>query len=360
MDLDLSVDEFTNRDWHHEMDDGPLRLAVIGLGGFARTQALPAIQQSDYCEATVVVSGSPEKAETVGTEFATTERLSYDDFHDGGATDAYDAIYIATPNAVHLDYADRAADFGKHVLCEKPMEVSVERAERIIHACADAGVTLMIAYRLQTDPVFRRIRELLQDGSIGNPVQVHGHFSVPLLSEERQGTGNAQPWRIDPDLAGGGALMDIGIYPLNTTRFLLDADPIAVQATTAAPGDKFNGIDEHVAFQLVFPDDVTASCTASFSAHRESYLHVIGTEGRIHITNAFGSAASREISLERNDMRLELTGPTVNEVIEEFDYFATNVLTGSIPEPDGEDGLMDLRVIEVIYEAAETGSQLSL
>jgi predicted dehydrogenase len=360
MDLDSPLDTFTTRDWQHEMDDGPLRWAVIGLGRFSRNRALPAIQHSDYCEATVIVSGSPEKAAAVGTEFAPTERLSYDDFQDGGAIDAYDAVYIATPNAMHLDYADRAADFGKHVLCEKPMEVSVERAERMVHACTDAGVTLMVAYRLQTDPVFRRIRDLLQEGGIGEPVQVHGHFSVPLLSEERQETGDAQPWRIDPALAGGGALMDIGIYPLNTTRFLLDADPIAVQATTAAPGDAFEGVDEHVTFQLVFPADVTASCTASFSAQRESRLHIIGTKGRIQITNAFGSAATREILLDRGDMRLELTGPAVNEVVEEFDYFATNVLTGSMPEPDGEDGLMDLRVIEAIYEAAQAGSQLTL
>lgn len=127
MALEAYLDEFTARDWEPdtEPEDDPLRVAVIGLGGFARNRALPAIKQTTQCETTVVVSSSPEKAQTVATEFEADHTLDYEEFHAGKMSDAYDAVYIATPPAYHLEYAETAAEHGKHVLCEKPMEVTV-------------------------------------------------------------------------------------------------------------------------------------------------------------------------------------------------------------------------------------------
>src|SRR5699024_464410 len=193
MELEASLDEFTARDWEPdtEPEGGPLRVAVIGLGEFARNRALPAIEQTTHCETTVLVSSSPEKAQTVATQFEAKHILGYEEFHAGAMSDVYDAVYIATPPAFHLEYVESAAEHGKHVLCEKPMEVTVERAEQMIRVCEDAGVRLMIAYRIQAEPAVRRLRELIQDGFIGDPVYLHGQFSSMVFD----GDSEEDVWR---------------------------------------------------------------------------------------------------------------------------------------------------------------------
>ena len=347
--------EFDRRDWQTVTEERPVRLAVIGLGWFARDRALPAIEKATLCETTALVSGSPEKALTVADQFDVDHVIAYDEFHEGHAVDAYDAVYIATPNALHLEYAETAASFGKHALVEKPLEVTVERAERLVDACEQADVTLMTAYRLQLEPAVRRTRELIADGFVGEPVRVIGNFGTRLLDNVEPGS-----WRLDPELAGGGALIDVGIYPINTARYLLDEDPTCVCATTASVHEPFTDVDEHVAVQLGCPDGVSASCAASFNAHPNSHLHVIGTEGQIRIDSPFGGTVPHEILAERGEMRVEHVGPPVDEVEEEFEYFAHCILTETTPEPDGWDGLTDVRVIEAAYESTESGTRIDL
>ncbi len=341
---------FTRRDWEDERVEGTLRLAIVGVGGFARGRALPGIDASDYCETTVLVSGSPDRTRAVAEEYDIEHVIDYDAFREGVAAEAYDAVYLATPNAFHGEYAMTAATRGKHVICEKPLETTVERTQTLLEHCRAADVTLMTAYRLQAEPVVRRTREIIHNGLIGQVVQIHGSFSNPLLE-----TAGPDSWRLDADLAGGGALVDLGVYPLNTTRFLLEADPETVYATTHSSGPPFEDVDEHVAFQLGFPNGATASCTASFDAHSHSQLEIVGTDGLVSIAAPFGGVTPKQLRVESQDMCMEYTGESVDEVREEFDYFAYCVLTGTTPEPDGQDGLTDLEVIEAAYDSAETG-----
>ena len=355
MPLQDAFSNFTRRDWERETVEETIRLAVIGIGGFTRQRALPAIADSACCETTVLVASPPESVADVAETYGVDHVVDYDPFLEGACVDAYDAVYIAAPNAVHGEYATAAADFGKHVLCEKPLETTVERARAVVDACAEAGVTLMTAYRLQTEPTVRRTRELVQDGIIGDVVQVHGGFSHPLLEQADPDT-----WRLDPDVAGGGALVDLGIYPLNTIRFVLACEPTGVYATTWSEDPPFADVDEHVAIQLEYETGATASCTASFDAHARSALELVGTDGMIDIESPFGGVVPQEMTVESGDVRMEYTGPRVDEVREEFDYFGYCVLTGTDPEPDGEDGLADLRAIEAAYESAETGLRVSL
>jgi predicted dehydrogenase len=345
---------FTQRDWQ-TIEEGTIRVAVIGLGGFARNRALPAIRDSKFCELAVVVSGSPEKASDLAREFGIDRVIDYESFHAGEASDAYDAVYIATPPAFHPEYAKRAVELGKSVLCEKPLAVDLESAEEMVSAFEGTDLLLMTAYRLRTEPAIRRMREMIQDGVIGDPIQIHGGFSSRLLD-------NASPdsWRLDPEVAGGGALIDLGIYPLNTARFLLDSDPVAVSAETTTSEPPFDSVEAHTAFQLTFPEGVTASCTASFNAHPDSRLQVLGTDGQLLVRSPFGGDTSQEIVTERGVTHTHYIGDPVDEVREEFDYFAHSVLTGQDCEADGEDGLTDQRVIEAAYEAAETGERVSL
>lgn len=355
MGLESYFENFARRDWQKKDPDGTVRMAIVGIGGFSRNRALPAIETADYCEPTVLVTGSPDSSAETADEFDVDTLLSYEEFLDGRATDAYDAVYIATPNATHGQYAIAAAESGKHVICEKPLETTVQDAQEVIDACEAAGVTLMTAYRLQLEPSLRRTRELIDDGVIGDVVQIHAGFSNPLLDHAGPDT-----WRLDPDLAGGGVLVDLGVYPLNTIRFLLECDPTVVTAYTYSVDEAFADVDEHVAFQLEFPDAVTASCTASYNSHAASGLRAIGTEGMVSVSSPFGGVVPHDIYVECGDVGMEYRGAPSDEVVEEFDYFGYCVLTGTDPEPDGVDSLRDIVTVDATYEAAESGRSVEI
>ncbi|PSP85655.1 glucose-fructose oxidoreductase [Halobacteriales archaeon QS_1_68_17] len=356
MDFEAYFDSFSRRDWQ-ETEAGTVRFAMIGLGWWTVEEAIPAVAESDLCETTALVSSSADKAERVAADVDTAEAaLSYDQFHDGAAADAYDAVYVCTPNALHLQYVETAADRGKAILCEKPMEASVERAGRLADAAAD--VPLMVAYRMHTEPAVRRMRDLVREGFVGDPAHVHGHNSQPLLEM----IPDPDQWRLDPDLAGPGAsVTDIGLYPLNTTRFVLDADPVAAQARMTSRSEGFESVpDERAAFTLSFPDGVYASQSASQNAHESTFLRITGTAGELLLEPAFSPAVPRELTLSRGDVTADCRFDQVNQMTEEFDYFADCVLSGRDPEADGEHGLVDMRALEAIYEAGETGETVRI
>lgn len=356
MDIAETLADLGARDWETESPDGTVRMAIIGLGGFASEHALPGISAGDFVETTVMVSGSAEKAERWAREWEAERGITYEEFHDGAATADYDAVYVVTPNALHLDFVRSAAEHGKHVICEKPLEASVERAEALVEACESAGVKLMTAYRLQTEPAIRRVRDLVAEGILGDLVSFHGEFAVRSLR------GNRTPdhWRYDAELAGGGAMLDIGVYPLNTGRFVLDRDPVEVSGTTASPDPVFSDIDEHVAFQLELPDGADGLCSATFNGQPGSFLELVGVDGRIRIDDAFPPRATRTVTVETADGRASVQGPGVNELTEQFDYFAYHILTDGDIEPDGHDGLVDMAVGAGVYESARTGDRITL
>jgi len=353
MDLQ-SFEHLTERDWDTGAS-GHLRFAVVGVGGFARRAALPALAASDYCEPTVLVTGSPEATRSIADAYDVSAIVTYDEFADGEAAQSYDAVYVATPNAIHARDATTAAAFGKHVLVEKPLAASVAGADEIVETCDDAGVSLMTAYRMQAHPAVRSLRRFLADGGLGDPVHLHGDFTFPVLAGDR----GPDHWRLDPDLAGGGALMDVGVYPLNTARYLLDREPTAVSATTSGEGP-FAGIDERIAFQLSFGERTTAAFTASFSGYGTTSFSLVGERGRVEIESAFVPAAERRITVDTDEGRVTFDTPAVDEVREEFDYFAHAVLTGDEIEPDGRDGRSDVEIATATYEAADSGERIGL
>ena len=361
----MTVDEFlrgvTARDWER-LESGTLRLAMVGLGWWTREQAIPAVADSKFCETTVLVSSSHEKGDEVAEDVPHVEAtLTYEEFQAGEATDAYDAVYICTPNALHLPHAEAAADHGKAILCEKPVEATRERAEELVAAAED--VPLMVAYRMQTDPGVRRMRELVADGAIGAPVAVHGHMGQQMLDVV---SGDPDQWRLDPELAGYGAtVMDLGIYPLNTTRFVLDADPVSVTAQMHSENEAFRKVpDQHATFTIRFDDDTYAACTASQHAHQSGHLRVVGTEGELILEPTFLGESPQTLTLRTDgkemvvdDGRRDVFG---DEMTEEFDYFADRVIRGEPLSPDGEHALVDMRTLAAIYEAAETGEEASV
>ncbi|WP_227377605.1 D-xylose 1-dehydrogenase Gfo6 [Haladaptatus halobius] len=360
MDLETVIGNGCARDWEtvDANDVEPVRVAVIGLGWFTKGRVLPALEASKRCSPAVLVSGSGEKAQQiVETTDGAIHGITYDQFHDGVVADAYDAVYIVTPNALHMEYVETAVEYGKHVLCEKPMERSSKRARELESICASAGIKLMIAYRMHTEPAVRRARELIEAGYIGTPMTVDGEMSQRLLDRIDP---NPDQWRLDEWLAGGGALFDIGIYPLNTARFLLGTDPIAVTGTTSSTHDAFADVDETVSFALRFPDGVTARCYASHNARQSSSITVTGTEGRIRIEPAFFQDQRRTLHVSRGDGRACIELEPVDQMLEEFDYFADRIRSDAPIYPDGDHGRIDMEIMESIYEGAADDRWISL
>ncbi len=350
--MQLAGGDFTNRDWQTSDPAGTVRFAMIGIGWWTRAEAIPAVEASDFCETTVVVSGDRSKAEATADLADSIEHgITYDEFHDGVAADTYDAVYIVTPNALHLPFVETAADLGKDVLCEKPMEANLERARELLEIATRESIEVMIAYRMQTEPAVRRAREFIRDGVIGRPVHVHGNMSQRLLQEV---VPDPDQWRLDPEMSGGATVMDIGLYPINTTRFVLDADPTAVQGSLSYETEAFADVkDEHAAFTLQFPDGVFATCTASQNAYQSSHLRITGTKGEVEIDPAFFNRQDRGFRLSVGDERYDIGFEQVNQMTEEFDYFAHCLLTGNSPHPDADHGFTDMQIMDAIYRAAE-------
>jgi xylose dehydrogenase (NAD/NADP) len=183
-------------------------------------------------------------------------------------------------------------------------------------------------------------------------------MSQPLLADV---IPDPDQWRLDPDLSGGATMIDIGLYPLNTARFVLDADPVRVTAHTSYQDESFAPTgDEHVSFGLEFPGGVHAACTASQAAYQSSHLRVTGTKGEIEVDPAFYNRQPREFQLSRAGGTVDLDFEQVNQMTEEFDYFAHCLLTDTAPHPDGDHGLVDMRVVEAVYEAADRGEAVNL
>ncbi|GAB3031825.1 D-xylose 1-dehydrogenase Gfo6 [Natronobiforma cellulositropha] len=352
------LESFTHRDWQESTDgDGPVRFAMVGLGWWTVDKAMPAVENSTFCETTVVVSGSSEKAQEVADDHETVEAgLTYEQFHDGEALEHYDAVYVCTPNALHLEFVESAVEHGKAVLCEKPMEATLERAERMVerHRRAADAPMAMVAYRMHTEPAARCARELVRAGAIGEPVHVHGDMSQGIV-----GWGRDQ-WRLDPERAGYGAsVMDLGIYSLNTTRFVLEREPVAAQSMMHSTHEYFEDVpDEVAAFTVAFEGDVYATCTASQNAGMNSHLQILGTDGCLTIDPAFHMGSSLQVTVDGSTVDAETA--SIDQMEEEFDYFADCLLAGRAPYADLEHGLVDMRALEAIYDAADSGETIDL
>jgi predicted dehydrogenase len=350
-----SLSEFRRREWETESVEGMVRLAVVGLGEFARTQSLPGIEASEYTEVTALVTGSAEKGESIASDHNVAHVLSYDEFTAVGAADMYDAVYIATPTGRHLEYIEAAAEQNKAVITEKPIEKSLDRAQRVREVCENAGVTLMVAYRPRTEPTFLRARELVQNGAVGTPTHFEGSFSFRVLE-----MGESDQWRIDPDLAGGGALMDAGVYLATLCRFFFDSEVTSVTGTTVSNDDAFEGVDERGIFDAKFANGTTASCAASFTDYYDDRIQVRGTEGTLTIEPAFWFNESRQITVERDTGTVSVTGPNIDEVTEEFTYFGYCVLTGTTPISDADVAVRDIELLEAVYESANIGRRVDV
>src|SRR5580704_3499613 len=262
--------------------DRPIGYCIVGLGRISMDHFMPAMAQSSQSKITGIVSGHPDKAHKMAAEYGVPENsiYTYENCDEMRNNKAIDAVYIALPNNMHSEYTIRAARAGKHVLCEKPMATSVADARAMIDACKQANVKLLIAYRCQYEPTNLRAIELIRQGKLG---------TVQMIESANGFNIRAGEWRLNKKLAGGGPLLDVGVYSLNACRYLTGEEPVEVKAysSTIDHDGRFDQVEENTSWTMKFPSGILTSCVTTYGASMDGYYRVYGSKGVLNVQNAF-------------------------------------------------------------------------
>jgi glucose-fructose oxidoreductase len=336
----------------HSSGKRKIRYAVVGLGHIAQAAVLPAFHNAHNSELFALVSGDLEKLKTLGEKYSLEHIYCYKDY--GRVLSNVDAVYLAVPNHLHREYAVRAAAAGVHVLCEKPMAVTQEECRAMIKAADQNQVKLMIAYRLHFEAGNLEAIEMARSGRLGDIRFFTSEFAQQVAEENV---------RISETTAhGGGAVYDMGVYCINAARYLFRSEPIEVSAVSArkCSDDRFLRVDEMVAVTLRFPEERLATFTCSFGAAHIGRYSLFGTKGRLQADPAYGYATSIEHQMTVGDKTQKKTFPKRDQFAAELVYFSDCILKDKDPEPSGYEGLLDVRVIQAIYESIRTGRAVRL
>jgi predicted dehydrogenase len=334
------------------MAQNKIRYAVVGLGHIAQVAVLPAFAHAGQnSELSALVSGDPVKLQKMGRRYGVKGRYSYDQFEECLQSGRVDAVYIALPNHLHREYTVRAAQAGVHVLCEKPLARTRSECEEMIQACRKGRVRLMTAYRLHFEKTNLQVARLVQEGRIGTPRIFNSLFSYQVRDANI---------RVQRD-AGGGTLPDIGVYCINAARHLFRAEPQEVYAACLNRLDRRSAeVDAITSAILQFPDNRVATFSTSFASADMASFTVLGSEGSIHVENAY------EYSGEMN-WQITAGGKTTKHITSKRDHFAPQllyfsdcILKGRDPEPSGQEGLIDVAIVEALYQSARAGRPVRL
>jgi predicted dehydrogenase len=328
-----------------------IRYAVVGLGWFAQSAALPAFAHAENAELVALVSDDETKRSELAEKYGVEYIYSYKQYDDCLKSGTIDAVYIALPNHLHCDYTVRAAQAGIHVLCEKPMAVTVEECEAMIKAAKDNDIKLMIAYRLHLEEANMQAVETLRSGQIGEPRIFNSVFTQQTVE------GNI---RLEEE-TGGGTLNDIGIYCINAARYLFQDEPIAVFATSANSGEqRFDEAEEMTSAILRFPKDRLATFICSFGAAKVSTYQVVGTKGNLRLDSAYATEGEKKQALTIGKEKKERAFEPHDQLAAEFVYFSDCIMQNKEPEPSGQEGLIDIQIITALEHSLETGGFVKL
>jgi predicted dehydrogenase len=324
--------------------------AVVGLGSLAINQILPAFAKCEKSKVVALVSGHPEKAQKLAARYGVSPKAiynyeSYDTLRDNPEVDV---IYIVLPNSMHAEYTVRGHQAGKHVLSEKPMATSPADGEAMIAAARKAGKKLMVAYRCRYEPFNKEMIRMAREQELG-PVKV-------VVADHGFNIGDPTQWRLKKALAGGGSLMDIGIYSLQAARYITGEEPVEINAFTySTPGDvRFQEVEETINFQLRFPSGALANCTSSYGYAGQNKYRVIATKGWFELEPATSYTGLR-MKIRRNGATEDRDLPQRDHFALEMDHMSECVMENKEPLTPGEEGVRDLRLMAAIYEAARSG-----
>ena len=329
--------------------------AIVGLGSLAINQILPAFARCEKSKVVAFVSGHPDKANKLALRYGVDAKniYNYQNYDSIKDNPEVDIIYIVLPNGMHAEYTIRGLQAGKHVLCEKPMANTPEDCQQMIDAGKNANRKLMVAYRCRYEPFNQEAIRLARSKELG-PVKV-------ITADNGWNASDPNMWRLNKKMAGGGCLMDIGIYALQSARYISGEEPVEINAMTySTPGDpRFREVEETINFQLRFPSGVLANCTSSYGYSSQSHTRVICTNGWYEMDPATIYDGLR-LYVHRNNLSEEVNLPAKDHFTLEMDHMSDCVMNNQEPLTPGEEGLRDMKLIAAIYEAARTNKTLKV
>jgi predicted dehydrogenase len=327
-----------------------LGIALVGLGNYSTRQLAPALLETMHCRLAGIVTGSPEKAEKWAKEYNIPKQnvYNYQNFDTIRNNPDIDVVYIVLPNSMHAEFTIRAAKAGKHVICEKPMAMNVKECEAMIKACNEAKVKLGIGYRLYYEPHHLEMRRLASE-------QIYGPVK---MMESTLGYSMADPksWRLNKEMGGGGAIMDLGVYAIQGPRRTLNELPKTVTAQ-GYNTDKnlFKGIYEMMTFQMDFPSGAVSNSTTTYSSFTDRMYATTGSEW-FELRPSFTAMGATGNSSKG---KIEFKVPKFQQITQ-MDAFAESILANKTLTATGEEGLIDMKIIEAIKRSAETGRKVDL
>lgn len=334
------------------MADKKLGIALVGLGSYSTHQLAPALVDTKHCYLAGIVTGTPEKEKTWAEKYNLPKKsiYNYENFDTIADNDDIDIIYVVLPNSMHADFCIRAAHAGKHVICEKPMAVSVKECDDIMDACKSAGVKLSVGYRLHSEPYTQEVKRLVKEKTYGEVLYVTaeaGYYSG----------SNPGQWRLNHALAGGGALLNMGVYSIQAAIYGTGTNPISVAAQEfSTRPEYFKDTDETITAQFEFPNGVVGNISTShnFNINR---LRVTCRKGWIDIDPATGYGP---LSGSTSDGKT-IEFPHQSQQGLQMDDFSKHILMGETNKVPGEMGKRDMIICEAIYKSiAEGGKKIPL
>jgi len=324
-----------------------LGVALVGLGGYSTRQLGPALLKTKNCYLAGIVTGTPAKQKIWADKYniASKNIYNYENFDNIASNPDIDIVYVVLPVSMHKEFTIRAAQAGKHVISEKPMAISSKDCEDMITACRNAGKKLSIGYRLRFDPFNKEMMRLGQQKVYGRPVQI-------LCANGFVYKDDPNAWRLKKDMAGGGGLMDMGIYCIQAARYVTGEEPVYVTATEEKTRPEiFKEVDETVHFDLEFPSGCIAKGTSSFNLDLSS-LQVKAEKGQFGLSHAYWYSGE-----EGNTPAGQMNFSPVNQQVLQMDDFADCIMRNKNTIVPGEMGLQDIKIVEAIYRSIASGKK---
>jgi len=332
---------------------GPvLRVAIMGLGSYG-TRVADAMQGCKMAKLVGAISGTPSKLKDWQSKYNIPEKncYNYENFDALKNNPDIDAVYVITPNGLHKSQVIRVAKAGKHAICEKPMALNALEGKEMVDACKKANVKLLVGYRMHFEAKTLEILRMRRDNELGKVLFFQGLCGFRI--------GDPNQWRLNYKLAGGGSMMDIGIYAVNGSRYMVGEEPVwATAQETKTNFEKFKeGVDETIQFQFGFPSGAVASCLSTYTMNNLDRFFLNCEKGYAEMQPSTGYGP-----IKARTNQGELTHEHITHQTVQMDEMAAIILNGKQPvvPVDGEEGLKDLKIIDAIYLAAKTGKKVEL
>lgn len=331
-----------------------LNVAVLGPGRFAASRIVPALRRAVNCELVAVIGRDRARTAAFAEEYVIGR--AYDALDAALAEGGIDAVWVATPHALHREQVERIAAAGVHVLCEKPLATTVEDAQAMLRACRRAGVGLGTGYHLRHHPLHREARRLVREGELGEVAFAEAEWSLGPSP-----AGAVAPWRRDPALAGGGIVTGTGIHAIDLLRFVLDDEPVSVSALTDADTSPIRPLESRALAQFRFRRGALATVRCARGVYGPTNnLTIQGIAGNLIAHRTIDEATRGTLEANGPDARLSGIPAGTDMYALQAQAFADAVLAGEEPDASGADGVRMVEIAQALYESARTGRAVEL